>query len=85
MKPFNPKPRSCPVCGKGYVPLKPMQAVCSPRCAVKKIKQDKAQERAQVKTRKEKAMTRGERIARAQAESYKRMLKGYDVVIELPR
>ena len=28
---------------------------------------------------------RADRIARAQAESYKRMLKGYDVVIELPR
>ena len=30
-----------------------MQAVCSPRCAVKKVKQAKVQERARIKTRKE--------------------------------
>lgn len=53
MKPFNPKPRPCPVCAKPYIPARPMQAVCGPRCAHRKIKQDKADERAKVKTRRE--------------------------------
>ena len=67
MKPFNPKPRACPVCAKPFVPVRPMQAVCGPVCAKKKVRQEKVAERAKVRTRKEKAMTRGERIARAQA------------------
>lgn len=67
MKPFNPKPRACPVCAKPYVPVRPMQAVCGPVCAHKKVRQTKVEERAQIKTRKEKVMTRGERMARAQA------------------
>ena len=53
MKPFNPKPRPCKACEKPFVPTKPMQSVCGPRCAVRKVKQDKAQERAKVRTRKE--------------------------------
>ena len=48
MKPFNPTPRPCPVCAKTYIPARPMQAVCGPRCAHRKIKQDKADERAKV-------------------------------------
>lgn len=57
LSPFNPKPRPCKGCGKAFVPAKPMQSVCGPRCAVKKVKQDKAEERAKVKTRKEAAKT----------------------------
>jgi len=53
VKPFTPKPRPCPVCAKTYMPTKPMQSVCSPRCAVRKVKQAKVEERAKVKTRKE--------------------------------
>lgn len=52
MKPFNPKPRPCQACGKPFVPAKPMQSVCSPRCAARKVKQDKAEERAKIVTRK---------------------------------
>ncbi|ARU04737.1 hypothetical protein CCO03_08655 [Comamonas serinivorans] len=68
LNPFNPKPRSCKACSKPFVPTKPMQAVCSPRCAVKKVRQDKAEERAKVKTRKEKALTLSQRRARAQVQ-----------------
>lgn len=53
MTPFNPKPRPCKHCGKPFAPVRPMQSVCSPRCAAQKIKADKAQERAQIRTRKE--------------------------------
>lgn len=66
MKPFNPKPRPCKGCGKPFVPAKPMQSVCSPRCAVKKVKQDKADEKAQIKTRREKLKSRGELTREAQ-------------------
>ena len=67
MKPFNPKPRPCPVCRNSFVPTKPLQGVCGPRCAVKKVKQDKADERAKVKTRREKLETPGQKKAKAQA------------------
>ena len=43
-----------------------MQSVCSPRCAVKKVKQDKAEDRAKVKTRKEAIKTIPELIREAQ-------------------
>lgn len=68
MKPFNPKPRPCPVCRNSFVPFQPMQAVCSPRCAVKKVRQDKVEAKAQITTRKEKALTIAQRRARAQVE-----------------
>lgn len=68
MLPFNPKPRPCPVCSNSFVPIKPMQSVCGPRCAVKKVKQAKVDERAQIKTRKEKSLTISQRRARAQIE-----------------
>jgi len=66
LKPFNPKPRSCPACGKNYTPTRPMQSVCSPRCAVRKIKQDKAEERAKTVTRRAALRTKGQRKAAAQ-------------------
>lgn len=52
LKPFNPKPRPCPACSKNFVPVRPMQSVCSPRCAARKVRQDKAEERAKIVTRK---------------------------------
>lgn len=68
MKPFNPRPRPCPVCSNGFVPVRPMQKVCSPRCAARKVKQDKADERAQVRTRREAIKTIPQLIAEAQRE-----------------
>lgn len=66
MSPFPPKPRPCKHCGSNFAPQRPMQAVCSPICAARKVKADKAEERAQIKTRKEAVKTRGELIAEAQ-------------------
>lgn len=68
LTPFCPKPRPCPICRNSYVPAKPMQSVCSQRCAVKKVKQAKVEERARIKTRKEKSLTLSQRRTRAQAE-----------------
>jgi hypothetical protein len=44
-----------------------MQAVCSPVCAARKVKADKAEERAQIKTRKEAAKPRAQWLAECQA------------------
>ena len=66
LKPFNPKPRPCPVCLKSFVPVRPMQSVCSPRCAHRKVKQDKAEERAKIVTRKAALKTIPQLIKEAQ-------------------
>lgn len=55
--PFAPKPRPCKHCGSNFAPQRPMQAVCSPICAARKVKADKAEERVQIKTRKEAVKT----------------------------
>ena len=67
MNPFNPKPRPCPICRNSFVPAKPMQSVCSPKCAVKQVKLKKVEEKAQIRTRREKLETLGEKRAKAQA------------------
>ncbi len=67
MKPFNPKPRPCAHCGSDFVPVRPMQSVCSPICAARKIKADKAQERARIVTRKEAIKTIPVLLREAQA------------------
>lgn len=66
--PFAPKPRPCKHCGSNFAPQRPMQAVCSPICAARKVKADKAEERSQIKTRKEAAKTIPVLIAEAQKE-----------------
>ena len=67
MKPFNPKPRPCPICSRAFVPARPMQAVCGHVCAAKKVRQDKADERAQIKTRREAIKPRAKWQAECQA------------------
>lgn len=49
MKPFNPKPRPCPICRNSFIPCKPMQSVCSPKCAVKQVKRANAAVKVQAK------------------------------------
>lgn len=67
MKPFEPKARPCQVCSKLFAPQRMGQAVCSPKCAVKQVRQKKVEERAQVKTRKEAAKPRAKWLAECQA------------------
>ena len=64
--PFAPKPRPCKVCAMPFVPRTSMHTVCSPRCMARKVKQDQAEERAQIRTRKEAAKTIPILIAEAQ-------------------
>ena len=68
MTPFEPKARPCKQCGNLFSPARPMQNVCSPRCAMRKVRQDKADERAKVKTRKEAIKTIPVLIKEAQVE-----------------
>lgn len=63
----NPKAKPCEVCARLFVPDRMGQLVCRPACAMKKVRQAKVEERAQIKTRREKAKTTGQRKAEAQA------------------
>lgn len=63
----NPKAKSCEVCERLFVPDRMGQVVCSPACAMKKVRQAKKEERAKIKTRRENVKTTGQRKAEAQA------------------
>ena len=65
----NPKAKPCEVCERLFVPDRMGQVVCRPACAMKKVRQEKVEERAKIKTRREKAKTTGQRKAEAQAAS----------------
>lgn len=62
----NPKAKPCEVCPNLFVPERMGQKVCSPVCAMKKVRQEKVAERAKVRTRKEAAKRLPELIAEAQ-------------------
>ncbi len=49
---FAPKPKDCSHCGSSFTPVRPMQAVCSPICASRKVKLARKQERIQTRERK---------------------------------
>ena len=66
MTPFPVKPRPCQHCGTAFVPMRPLQRVCGPVCAHRKVKADKAEERAKVKTRKAEDKTVKQLLAIAQ-------------------
>lgn len=53
MKQSAPKPKDCPVCGKEFTPARPMQSVCSPRCAHGLVKKKKLEASQEFKRRKQ--------------------------------
>lgn len=63
-----PREKPCKHCGKTFLPARLLQAVCGPVCASRKVKADKANERAQVRERKEKIKTKPDLIKEAQIE-----------------
>jgi hypothetical protein len=63
----NPKAKPCEVCERLFVPDRMGQVVCRPACAMKKVRQEKVEERAKVRTRKEAAKRLPDLIAEAQA------------------
>ena len=66
MKPFNPKPRPCAICDKAFTPRSSFASVCSPRCAARKVRQDKAAEKAADRLQRDKLKPRGKLMAEAQ-------------------
>lgn len=64
----NPKAKPCEVCQRLFVPDRMGQVVCRPACAMKKVRQEKVQERAKVRTRKEAIKTIPVLIKEAQRE-----------------
>ena len=65
----NPKAKPCEVCQNLFVPDRMGQIVCRPACAMKKVRQEKVQERAKVRTRKEAIKTIPELIKEAQQQT----------------
>lgn len=61
------KPKTCAHCGAKFQPMRPMQAVCSPTCARKKVAADKALGKRELRARKERIKTTGQLKAEAQA------------------
>lgn len=53
MKPFQPKPKECKQCRSLFTPVRAMAVVCSPICAIRLGKAKKAQEKVELKARKE--------------------------------
>lgn len=47
------KSKRCSFCRSVFLPVRPMQAVCSPICARRQVLEKRVEERAQIKTRKE--------------------------------
>lgn len=47
------KPKRCGHCHSVFMPVRPMQAVCSPICARRQVAEKRVEERAQIITRKE--------------------------------
>jgi hypothetical protein len=62
-----PKTKTCAACLEPFTPARPMQSVCSPRCAHKKVRLDKAKEREVVRERKKALETIPDLIKAAQA------------------
>lgn len=47
------RPKPCQHCKKLFIPTRHLQAVCSPVCALRRVRAQKVEERAQIQTRKE--------------------------------
>lgn len=60
------KEKTCPVCRNLFMPSRPLQAVCGPKCAMKKVREEKAQERAETRKRKEAIKSLRDLLAEAQ-------------------
>ena len=62
------KPKDCAHCGVEFMPARPMQSVCSPSCASKRVRSQKKEERQQIRIRKESIKTIPTLLREAQYE-----------------
>lgn len=60
------KPKACKSCGSSFMPLKALQSVCSPVCALRKVRADKAQAKHALRARKEAIKPRAKWLAECQ-------------------
>ncbi|MDM0024096.1 recombination protein NinG [Variovorax saccharolyticus] len=69
------KPKACAFCKSAFMPVRPMQRVCSPTCARRTVEADKKAEKAQIKARKRDLETVPQLIKEAQHEfnAYRRL------------
>ena len=58
VKPREPKEGACAHCGRPFLKLRPMQAVCGPLCASRKVRADRV-----AKVKAEREQTRARRLA----------------------
>jgi hypothetical protein len=61
------KAKECAYCGNSFLPLRPMQSVCGPVCAGRKVRADKAKGKQELRARKAALKTRSDYIKEAQA------------------
>ena len=45
--------KACKVCQSAFIPVRPLQSVCGPSCAMKKVRSDKKREREEIRERKQ--------------------------------
>jgi hypothetical protein len=76
--PFVAKPKTCAQCGTKFMPFSSTSRVCSPTCARKIVKADRAYTKVQTKARKEAIKTNGQRKAEAQAALNRWIVHGRD-------
>jgi hypothetical protein len=62
------KAKECDYCGNSFLPLRPMQSVCGPVCAGRKVRADKAKGKQEIKARKAALKTIPDLIKEAQRE-----------------
>lgn len=63
-----PRTKQCSHCSKPFTPARPLQSVCSPRCAAQLTKVRKAKEKQELKARRQALETIPELIRAAQRE-----------------
>lgn len=60
------KTKPCKQCGCAFTPVRPLQAVCGPSCALRKVRGDKVAQRQSIRSRKEAIKTIPELIRETQ-------------------
>lgn len=60
------KEKTCPVCQNLFMPIRPLQAVCGPKCALQNVRTEKAKDRARTRQRKQAIKSLRELLAEAQ-------------------
>lgn len=67
---FDPKPKFCAYekCGTSFLPVRPLQSVCSPLCGIRKAKESRKAEKVKTRERRKALETIPELIRAAQKE-----------------